>query len=100
MQLSHEQYEFLMRQDLMSFIERSFYELNPQSLFVSSPHIEVMASRLEACRLGKTKRLRRFPTTPQLPRSQASCEGAGLPPSCRYYPHRGQSLWNSTHSRP
>ena len=57
MQLFHEQYEFLMRQDLMSFIERSFYELNPQSLFVSSPHIEVMASRLEACRRGKTKRL-------------------------------------------
>jgi predicted phage terminase large subunit-like protein len=57
MQLSHEQFEFLMRQDLMSFVERSFYELNPQSLFVSSPHIEVMASRLEACRRGKTKRL-------------------------------------------
>ena len=41
----------------MSFIERSFYELNPQTAFSTSPHIEVMASRLEACRQGKTKRL-------------------------------------------
>ncbi len=41
----------------MSFIERSFCELNPQTAFSKSPHIEVLASRLENCRQGKTKRL-------------------------------------------
>jgi predicted phage terminase large subunit-like protein len=57
MKLSHDEFQYLMRRDLMSFIERSFYELNPQTPFSKSPHIEVLASRLEACRLGKTKRL-------------------------------------------
>jgi len=57
MDLTYNEYQFLMRQDLMSFIERSFYELNPQTAFAKSPHIEVLASRLENCRQGKTKRL-------------------------------------------
>ena len=57
MDLSYNEFQFLMRRDLMSFIERSFYELNPQTAFSKSPHIEVLASRLEACRQGKTKRL-------------------------------------------
>jgi predicted phage terminase large subunit-like protein len=55
--LSYAEYQFLLRQDLMSFIERSFYELNPQTSFSESRHIEFMASRLEACRQGKIKRL-------------------------------------------
>jgi hypothetical protein len=41
----------------MSFIERSFYELNPQTPFFGAPYIELMASKLEACRRGKIKRL-------------------------------------------
>jgi predicted phage terminase large subunit-like protein len=57
MKLSYAEYEFILRRDLMSFIERSFYELNPQTSFSRSPHIEVMASRLENCRLGTTRRL-------------------------------------------
>ena len=57
MQLSYADYEFILRNDLTSFIERSFAELNPQTTFLPSPHIEMMASRLEACRQGKTKRL-------------------------------------------
>lgn len=56
-QLSPVEFEFVLRQDLTSFIERSFYELNPQITLVSSPHIEVIASRLEACRRGAIKRL-------------------------------------------
>jgi predicted phage terminase large subunit-like protein len=56
-QLSNAEYEFILRQDLMSFIERSFYELNPQTAFSASPHIEVLASKLEDCRQGKIKRL-------------------------------------------
>lgn len=50
-------YEYILRHDLMSFIERSFVELNPQTAFSSSPHIEVMTSKLEACRQGKIRRL-------------------------------------------
>jgi predicted phage terminase large subunit-like protein len=55
--LSSEEYLLVLRSDLMSFIERSFYELNPQAVFSPSPHIEVLASRLEECRRGKTRRL-------------------------------------------
>ena len=46
MQLSQTEFELILRNDLMSFIERSFGELNPQTVFIASPHIEVMASRL------------------------------------------------------
>jgi predicted phage terminase large subunit-like protein len=56
-QLSYDEYEYILRRDLMSFVERSFYELNPQTTFSTSPHIEVLASKLEAWRLGKIKRL-------------------------------------------
>src|SRR5258706_7612912 len=57
MQLSYAEYEAVLRRDLMSFIERSFYELNPQTRFSPSPPIEVTASRLEACRQNKIRRL-------------------------------------------
>jgi predicted phage terminase large subunit-like protein len=56
-QLSLYDYEFILGRDLTSFIERSFYELNPQTNFLPSPHLEVVASRLEACRQGQTRRL-------------------------------------------
>jgi len=55
--LSFNEYEFILRRDLMSFIELSFYELNPQTAFSMSPHIEVLASKLEDCRQRKIKRL-------------------------------------------
>lgn len=55
--LSLSEYEFFLRRDLMGFIERSFYELNPQTRFYDSPHIEVMAAKLEQVRQGKIKRL-------------------------------------------
>jgi predicted phage terminase large subunit-like protein len=57
MMLSPAEYEFILRRDLMSFIERAFYELNPQTPFISGPHIEMMAAKLEACRQGKIRRL-------------------------------------------
>jgi len=41
----------------MSFIERSFYELNPDYEFVSGFHIEKMADLLESVRQGKIRRL-------------------------------------------
>lgn len=50
-------YRLIFRNDLMSFIERSFLELNPEARFSSSPHLEVMASKLDLCRRGKLRRL-------------------------------------------
>jgi predicted phage terminase large subunit-like protein len=47
----------VLRRDFPSFIERAFYEVNPQKAFLSGPHIELIAARLEDCRRGKTKRL-------------------------------------------
>ena len=49
--------DFMLRHDLTSFIERSFYELNPQTKLILCPHIEVIAAKLEACRQGKIRRL-------------------------------------------
>jgi len=56
-QLSYDEFEFILRRDFMSFVDRSFCELNPQTRFLTSPHIEVLASKLESRRQGKTKRL-------------------------------------------
>lgn len=55
--LRPEEYAYILRRDLTSFVERSFYELNPQTPLLSSPHIEVIATKLEACRRGLIKRL-------------------------------------------
>jgi hypothetical protein len=57
MSLFPDDYHFILKNDLTSFIERSFYELNPQTQLILSPHIEVLASRLEACRQQKLGRL-------------------------------------------
>lgn len=50
-------YQLIFRNDLMSFVERSFLELNPEARFSPSPHLEVMASKLDLCRRGKLRRL-------------------------------------------
>ncbi len=55
--MSTAEYDAVLRTDFMSFVERAFMELNPQTEFLSAPHIEVMASRMEECRLGTIKRL-------------------------------------------
>jgi hypothetical protein len=55
--LAAREYRFILQRDFTSFIERSFYELNPQTRLYLGPHIEVIASRLEACRQGRIKRL-------------------------------------------
>jgi predicted phage terminase large subunit-like protein len=56
-QLTYGEYQALLRLDLMTFIERSFYELNPQAMFASSPHIEVLATKLAASSRGQLRRL-------------------------------------------
>jgi predicted phage terminase large subunit-like protein len=55
--LSAAEYEVVLRNDFTSFIERSFYELNPHANFISGKYIELLASALDRCRTGLTKRL-------------------------------------------
>jgi predicted phage terminase large subunit-like protein len=55
--ISHAEYQAILRQDFVSFIERSFYELNPTKPILLASYIEVIAAKLEACRQGKIKRL-------------------------------------------
>ena len=57
MMMRREEYRAVLRTDLMTFIERSFRELEPHTEFVSSPHLELLASKLNACREGKIRRL-------------------------------------------
>ena len=52
-----EELNFILRQDLASFIERSFYELHPGQSLELAPHIELIASMLDAVRHGQIKRL-------------------------------------------
>lgn len=55
--LTHGEYRSVLRLDFYAFVERSFYELYPQATFLPNWHIELMATKLDACRRGKIKRL-------------------------------------------
>ena len=55
--LSQDEYAQILRVDFLSFVERCFYELAPDAEFSSSPHLAVMASRIEACLAGGCRRL-------------------------------------------
>lgn len=55
--LSPVEYQFILQRDFTSFIERAFYELNPQTRLIMSAYIEVLATKLEACRRGEIHRL-------------------------------------------
>ena len=57
MNFTYAEFQIILRNDLASFIERAFYELNPQANFISGRYIDLMAATLEKCRTGKTKRL-------------------------------------------
>jgi predicted phage terminase large subunit-like protein len=46
-----------LRLDFAAFVERSFYELNPDTVYLHNWHIEVIAEALEQCRTGKLRRL-------------------------------------------
>ena len=56
-QFTFEEYQAVLRNDFTSFIERSFYELNPQATSCAGQYIELLAATLEKCRTGETKRL-------------------------------------------
>jgi len=55
--LTPNEYLALLRNDFSTFIERSFYQLNPDVPFLPNWHIEVIASELDRCLRGETKRL-------------------------------------------
>ncbi len=46
-----------LRLDFAAFVERSFYELNPDAVYLHNGHIEVIAEALEQCRTGRLRRL-------------------------------------------
>ena len=55
--ISPRELSLILRADLTSFIERSFYELHPNARLDLAPHIEVVATKLEQVRRGEIKRL-------------------------------------------
>jgi len=57
MALSAQEYACILKNDLTSFIEGSFYELHPGHILDLAPHIEVMATKLEAVRRGEIEHL-------------------------------------------
>ena len=57
MKISKQEYEALLRQDFVGFLVRAFYELNSDKQLHLAPYIELMAQRLEDCRLGRINRL-------------------------------------------
>jgi len=55
--LKPSEYRAFLRQDLPTFNQRCFYELNPTTKLLWNWHLEVIAAALEDCRRGKTTRL-------------------------------------------
>ncbi len=51
------EYQYVLKNDFTGFVERAFYELNPQTQLLIGDYIEVITSKLEACRRGEIKRL-------------------------------------------
>jgi predicted phage terminase large subunit-like protein len=57
MLMTLEEYAYVLRHDLMSFIERSFQELNPRTRLLPARYIEAIAAKLETCHRGEIRRL-------------------------------------------
>jgi hypothetical protein len=55
--LSAAELQEVLRRDLMSFAHRAFMELNPQTPLLVAPHLELIATKLEACRQRRIRRL-------------------------------------------
>src|SRR6266403_3554811 len=56
-ELSPREYEAVLRSDLGHFSERCFYQLNPQAVFLTNWHIQVIAAKLTEVREGRIRRL-------------------------------------------
>ena len=55
--MSAAEYRTFVRNDLYTFMQRAFYELNPRCPFLHNWHVELIASELEKCLRGETTRL-------------------------------------------
>lgn len=55
--LTQPEYHACLRQDFSAFIERAFRHLNPTTPYLETWHLELLAAKLEACRLGSITRL-------------------------------------------
>jgi hypothetical protein len=53
--LSFQEYKAILRNDFTSFIERTFYELNPHAIFLPGKYIDLLAAALEKCRCASPK---------------------------------------------
>jgi predicted phage terminase large subunit-like protein len=51
------EFNAVLRADLHAFVQLCFKELNPQTVFQETWHIELILAELEACRRGECKRL-------------------------------------------
>ena len=50
-------YDTLLRLDFVSFAQRCFRELSPRTQFAMNWHIEIIAAKLAALRVGQIRRL-------------------------------------------
>lgn len=57
LELTEQEYHTILRNDFVTFTERAFYELKPQTELLLAPYIHLIGMHLEACRQGKIKRL-------------------------------------------
>ena len=57
MRITKEEVQAFLRRDFVAFVERGFYELNPETEYLHNWHIDVIAEALEQCRSGKLRRL-------------------------------------------
>jgi hypothetical protein len=55
--INSDQYASILRNDFLSFMEKSFHDLNPETTYLHNWHIDIIAAALEECRLGKLTRL-------------------------------------------
>jgi predicted phage terminase large subunit-like protein len=55
--LGEAEYDALLRGDFAAFAERAFHTLYPRSRFLTNWHLQVIAARLQAVRMGHIRRL-------------------------------------------
>ena len=55
--MSDREYQAMLKLDFSSFVERTFYELNPEAVFRHGVYIDLVASALQKCLDGGVKRL-------------------------------------------
>ena len=55
--INQQEFQAILRQDLVAFVEKSFNELSPQTQYLHNWHVEIIAAVLEECRIRGSVRL-------------------------------------------